>query len=196
MYAPVFHPAMAAVGPVRRALRVRTAFNLLGPLLNPARASRALVGVYSPSVAPLMAAALGRLGVERALVVHSAGMDELTPLAPAIVIEAAGGRAGKPYKLDPRKLGIPSCTVEDLKGGDAALNAAILKDVFGGARGAVADALNLNAGVALAAAGAADGTPEGGVALAQEIQRSGKSGEVLTRWIAASQAAKKREEAK
>ena len=98
MYAPVFHPAMAAVGPVRKALKVRTAFNLLGPLLNPARASRALVGVYSPSVAPLMAAALGRLGVERALVVHSAGMDELTPLAPAIVIEASGGKAGKPYE--------------------------------------------------------------------------------------------------
>lgn len=193
MYAPAFHPAMAAVGPVRRALRVRTAFNLLGPLLNPARASRALVGVYSPSVAPLMAAALGRLGVERALVVHSAGMDELTPLAPAIVIEASGGKAGKPYELDPRKLGIPPCTIEDLKGGDAALNAAILKDVFGGARGAVADALNLNAGVALAAAGAADGTPEGGVALAQEIQRSGKAGEVLKKWIAASQAAKARE---
>lgn len=98
MYAPVFHPAMAAVGPVRKALKVRTAFNMLGPLLNPARASRALVGVWSPSIAPLMAAALGRLGVERALVVHSAGMDELTPLAPAIVIEASGGKAGKPYE--------------------------------------------------------------------------------------------------
>ena len=95
-------------------------------------------------------------------------------------------------RLDPRKLGIPSCTIEDLKGGDAALNATILRDVFGGARGAVADALNLNAGVALAAAGAADGTPEGGVALAQEVQRSGKAGEVLERWIAASQAAKGR----
>ena len=72
------------------------------------------------------------------------------------------------------------------------MNATILRDVFGGARGAVADALNLNAGVALAAAGAADGTPEGGVALAQEVQRSGKAGEVLERWIAASQAAKGR----
>ena len=98
-----------------------------------------------------------------------------------------------PHRLDPRKLGIPPCTIEDLKGGDAALNAAILKDVFGGARGAVADALNLNAGVALAAAGAADGTPEGGVALAQEIQRAGKAGDVLKKWIAASQAAKGRE---
>ena len=93
MYAPMFHPAMAAVAPVRRRSSVRTAFNLLGPLLNPARAQFALVGVYSPSIAPLMASALGRLGVERALVVHSAGMDELTPLAPALVIEAVGGVA-------------------------------------------------------------------------------------------------------
>jgi hypothetical protein len=95
-------------------------------------------------------------------------------------------------RLDPRKLGIPSCTIEDLKGGDAALNATILKDVFGGARGAVADALNLNAGVALAAAGAADGTPEGGVALAQEIQRAGKAGDVLVKWVEASQRAAKK----
>lgn len=185
LYAPTFHPAMAAVAPVRRALKVRTAFNLLGPLLNPARAQFALVGVYSPAIAPLMAAALGRLGVERALVVHSAGMDELTPLAPALVIEAAGGVAGKPYELDPKRLGIPTCTVDDLKGGDAALNAAILRDVFGGARSAVADALNLNAGVALAAAGLA-GTPEEGVALAQETQRAGRAGATLDAWVAVS----------
>ena len=188
MYAPTFHPAMAAVAPVRRALRVRTAFNLLGPLLNPARAQFALVGVYSLSIAPLMASALSRLGVERALVVHSAGMDELTPLAPALVIEAVAGVAGKPYELDPKRLGIPACTVEDLKGGDAALNATILRDVFGGARSAVADALNLNAGVALAAAGLA-ATPEDGVALAQETQRAGKAGGVLDAWVQASTAA-------
>lgn len=84
-------------------------------------------------------------------------------------------------------MGIPSCTIEDLKGGDAKLNASILKDVFGGARGAVADALNLNAGVALAAAGLADGTPEGGVALAQELQRAGKAGDVLKKWVEVSQ---------
>jgi len=188
MYAPVFHPAMGVVAPVRRALRVRTAFNLLGPLLNPARAQFGLVGVYSPAIAPLMAAALGRLGVKRALVVHSAGMDELTPLAPAIVIEAAGGVAGAPYELDPARLGIPKCTIDDLKGGDAKLNASILKDVFGGARNAVADALNLNAGVALAAAGVV-GTPEDGVAAAQEAQRAGRAGDVLGRWVEASWAA-------
>ena len=188
MYAPVFHPAIAAVGPVRKALKVRTAFNILGPLLNPARAQFALVGVYSPSIAPLMASALGALGVERALVVHSAGLDELTPMAPALVIEAAGGVAGTPYELDPARLGIRRCEVADLAGGDAALNASILRDAFGGARSAVADALNLNAGVALAAAGLAP-TPEDGVALAQETQRAGKAGATLAAWVAAAKQA-------
>jgi len=190
MYAPLFHPAIAAVGPVRKALKVRTAFNILGPLLNPARAQFALVGVYSPAIAPLMASALGALGVERALVVHSAGLDELTPMAPALVIEASGGVAGTPYELDPARLGIPRCEVADLAGGDAALNAAILRDAFGGGRGAVADALNLNAGMALAAAGLAD-TPEDGVALAQETQRAGKAGATLEAWVAAATAAAK-----
>ena len=78
---------MKSVSPVRRALKVRTAFNLLGPLLNPAHAQYALVGVYSPSIAPLMAATLLRLGVQKALVVHSMGLDELTPMGPAEVLE-------------------------------------------------------------------------------------------------------------
>jgi anthranilate phosphoribosyltransferase len=189
MFAPVYHPAMAAVGPVRRALRVRTAFNLLGPMLNPAGATHALVGVYSPAVAPLMAGALQRLGVKRALVVHSMGLDELTPMGPADVLEvAAGGGAPRAYVLEPRDLGIPRCEVADLAGGDAALNAAILRDAFGGARGAVADALCLNAGAALAAAGLADDAREG-VAMAQEAQRSGRAGVTLEKWVAVGAAA-------
>jgi len=87
MFASRFNPAMAAVNPTRKALRVRTAFNLLGPLLNPAATPFSLVGVYSPAVAPLMADVLRRLGTRRALVVHSAGLDELTPMAPADVVE-------------------------------------------------------------------------------------------------------------
>jgi anthranilate phosphoribosyltransferase len=94
------------------------------------------------------------------------------------------------YSLEPLDLGIPRCSVEDLKGGDAQLNAQILRDVFGGQRGPVADALNLNAGVALAACQVAR-TPQEGVAMAQEVQRSGKAGHTLDAWIACSQAALK-----
>lgn len=188
MFAPRFHPAMKAVVPVRKALRVRTAFNMLGPMLNPARASYGLIGVYSTSISNLMADALQRMGTKRALIVHSMGMDELTPLGPADVVEVDCTGMRKAYQISPKDFGIPSCTVEDLKGGDATLNARILMDVFGGERGAVADALNLNAGVALAAAEVAS-NPKEGVALAQEIQRSGKAGDVMRKWIQVSQEA-------
>lgn len=188
MYAPRYHPAMSRLRPVRSALRVRTVMNMLGPLLNPAHAGAALVGVYSPDVAPLMAGALSRLGVRRGLVVHSMGLDELTPLGPAEVVELGPDGPGRRYTLDPADLGIPRCEVSDLAGGDAATNAAILRDVFGGARGAVADALNLNAGYALAAAGLAAGPAEG-VAMAAEAQRAGRAADALAAWVAASTAA-------
>ncbi|GBF92438.1 anthranilate phosphoribosyltransferase [Raphidocelis subcapitata] len=187
MFAPRYHPAMKVIRPVRAALKVRTAFNMLGPLLNPAGAEYGLVGVYDTSISQLMADALLRLGVKKALVVHSMGLDELTPMGPADVVEAEAGRPTRRYTLDPKDLGIPRCSVEDLKGGDADLNAKILRDVFGGARGPVADALNLNAGYALAAATVA-GDPREGIAMAQEAQRAGRAGEVLERWAALSQA--------
>jgi anthranilate phosphoribosyltransferase len=90
-----YHPAMKSVVPVRKSLKVRTAFNMLGPLLNPARAAYGLVGVYSMDIAPLMAETLQRLGVRKALVVHSMGLDELTPMGDADVLEvsSAGTRA-------------------------------------------------------------------------------------------------------
>jgi anthranilate phosphoribosyltransferase len=181
------------VRPVRAALKVRTALNMLGPLLNPAHAAYGLVGVYSTSISDLMAGSLLQLGLKKALVVHSAGLDELTPMAPADVVEVVAGVPGlKKYQLDPLSLGIPRCEVEDLKGGDAALNAKILQDVMGGHQGAVADALNLNAGVALAACQVASGPAEG-VVMAQEVQKSGKAATVLSKWIEASKAAAARE---
>eukprot|EP00798_Chlamydomonas_sp_ICE-L_P003253 gene3253-13276_t len=184
MYAPRYHPAMKAVRPVRAALKIRTALNLLGPLLNPAHAAYGLVGVYSTDISELMAGSLLQLGLKKALVVHSAGLDELTPMAPADIVEVeAGVSVTRRYTLDPKDLGIPRCCVEDLKGGDAQLNAQILRDVFGGMRGPVADALNLNAGVALASCKVA-ATPQEGVAMAQEIQRSGAAAGTLEKWIA------------
>ena len=188
MFAPRFHPAMKAVVPVRRALKVRTAFNMLGPMLNPAEASYGLIGVYSTSISNLMADSLQRLGVKKALVVHSMGLDELTPMGPADVVEIAAGAPRRSYQLEPLDLGIARCEVEDLKGGDASVNARILMDVFGGEKGAVADALNLNAGVALAAARVAT-DPKEGVAMAKEAQESGRTGETMRRWIEVSRSA-------
>ena len=129
------------------------------------------------------------MGVKKALVVHSMGLDELTPMGPADVVEVAEGQPRRNYQLEPKDLGIPRCTVEDLAGGDAAVNARILMDAFGGARGPVADALNLNAGVALAAANVAKDAKEG-VAMAQEAQQSGRAGDTMRKWVEASTAAK------
>lgn len=154
-------------------------------MLNPANAPYALVGVYSADLLTLMAETLQRLGMKKALVVNSAGIDELTPCAPADVVEVTPQQILR-YTLSPSSLGLRMCTLEDLKGGNAATNAAILKDAFGGARGAVADALCLNAGVALVAAGIA-ANPAEGVAYALEVQRAGKAGDVLSRWIERSQ---------
>lgn len=191
MYAPRYHPAMAAVRQVRKELGTRTAFNILGPMLNPARASYGLIGVYSNSIGPLMAEALQRLGMQRALVVHSFGLDELTPLGATDVLEVTPAGT-KRYELDPLDMGIKRCEISDLAGGDAAYNARLLMDVFGGERNAIADALNLNAGVALHAAGLVASAQEG-VSRAQEAQRRGDAATVLSKWIEVSQSAARSE---
>jgi len=185
MFAPRYHPAMKAVVPVRKALKVRTAFNILGPMLNPAQVPYALVGVYSQEIQRLMAESLAKLGYTKALVVNSMGIDELTPAGPADVMEVTP-RGVKQYTVSPRDLGIAACELSDLKGGDANVNAQMLRDVFGGGRGPVADALCLNAGFALATAEFA-ASPAEGIAMAQEVQRSGKAAGVLEKWAQTSQ---------
>jgi anthranilate phosphoribosyltransferase len=127
------------------------------------------------------------LGMKKALVVHSMGLDELTPMGPADIVEVTP-RGIKEYSLDPSDVGIPRCEVADLAGGDAKLNAKILMDVFSGVRNAVADALILNAGYALAACEVA-GTPEEGIGMAREAQQSGAAAQTLRAWIETSQAA-------
>lgn len=116
MYAPRYHPAMKRIRPIRSALKIRTIFNILGPMLNPASAAHGLIGVYSPSISKLMAESLLRLGMKKALVVHSMGLDELTPMGPADVVEVTAGSELKHYVLDPLDVGIPRCEVKDLAG--------------------------------------------------------------------------------
>lgn len=181
MFAPRFSPHKKVIKKVRQSLKLVSVFNILGPLLNPAKAKYGLIGVYSPDLMQLMANALQKLSVKKALIVHSLGLDELTPMGPAEVM-AVTQKGVEAYSIDPKDYGIPRCEVKDLAGGDNELNARILLDVFGGETGPVADALNLNAGFALAAYGLTS-TPTEGVSLAQEVQRSGKAGETLSKWV-------------
>jgi anthranilate phosphoribosyltransferase len=126
-----------------------------------------------------------KLGMRKALVVHSMGLDELTPMGPADVVEVSGNEV-REYSLDPLDVGIPRCEVADLAGGDAVENAGILRAVFEGKRGAVADALILNAGYALAACEVAE-SPVKGIEMARAAQESGAAAVTLQKWVEASQ---------
>jgi anthranilate phosphoribosyltransferase len=161
MFAPKFHPAMKHAAAPRREIGVRTVFNVLGPLCNPAGATAQLMGVADPALVEKMAEVLVRLGVRRAMVVHGAdGLDEFTLAGPTTVCEIAGGRVDR-YTVEPGDVGLPGAPAEELAGGSAQDNADVLKSVLCGARGAQRDVVVLNAGAALAVAGAADGLVEG-----------------------------------
>jgi anthranilate phosphoribosyltransferase len=149
LFAPHFHPAAAALAMLRRELGLRTAFNLLGPLVNPARPSHQLCGAFSPEAARKLAPASSALGVGRAFVVHGAGgLDEATPVGPFLLLEATGAGV-REHVLDPRAFGLPPCRPEDLAGGDAAQNAGRLEALLRGERGPLRDALVLNAALVL-----------------------------------------------
>jgi len=185
MFAPGFHPAMKNVVPVRKALGVRTVFNILGPLLNPAGCTRMLIGVYSEPMVDLMARTLHELGVELAMVVHCGGLDELAPIAVATVatVTPDGVAMGT---IDPFVLGFSKCTIEDLKGGNAVENAEILRSVLSGkSSGPVVDTIVLNAGAGLYVAGHASSVREG-CDLAAAAIKAGKPMEVLQKWAACS----------
>src|SRR5271155_1045046 len=156
LYAPNLHPAMKQVQGVRRELRMRTMFNLLGPLTNPARASGQVVGVYALDLVERLAEALSMLGLHRALVVHGLdGLDEVTITGPTRIAEARDGSV-KTYEIDPEEFGMKRSTLEDIAGGDATDNAAIVRDVLSGKKSARRDVVLLNAAAALVAAGRAD----------------------------------------
>ena len=156
LFAPAMHSAMKYVQPARRELRLRTVFNLLGPLTNPAHASAQVVGVYSDDLVEKLAEALSMLGLRRAFVVHgSDGLDEITVTGPTRVAEVRDGQV-RTYEVTPEEFGFTHAPIEAISGGDAAGNAAIIRDVLSGKKSARRDVVLLNAAAALVASGRAD----------------------------------------
>ncbi|MGH9538738.1 MAG: anthranilate phosphoribosyltransferase [Terriglobales bacterium] len=156
LFAPSMHSAMKYVQPVRRELRLRTVFNLLGPLTNPASASAQVVGVYSLDLVEKLAEALSMLGLHRALVVHGLdGLDEITITGPTRIAEVRDG-AVRSYEVTPDEFGLKCARLEDISGGDAAANAAIVTEVLAGKKSPRRDVVLLNAAATLVAAGKAD----------------------------------------
>lgn len=153
LFAPLYHQAMKHAAGPRKELAVRTVFNLLGPLTNPAGAKRQLLGVYDATLLPTVAEVLRELGVERALVVAGEdGLDELTVTGSSQVAELRDGQIST-YEIVPEQFGLRRHSLEDLRGGDASANAAIIREVFAGKRGAARDIVLLNAGAILYLAG-------------------------------------------
>jgi anthranilate phosphoribosyltransferase len=185
LFAPIFHPSFRFAAVPRKELAMRTVFNVLGPLCNPAGAKYQALGVADGKIAGKMADVLMRLGVERAIVFHARdGMDELSVSGPSHVIEIDGHR--KEYELDPRELGLARATSDAMRGGGPEDNARIAREVLGGAAGPRRDVVLLNTAAALRAAGLAKDWKEGLGAGAEAID-SGRAGEVLQRWATISQ---------
>lgn len=160
MFAPLLHPAMKHVGPVRRALGITTIMNILGPLTNPAGARRQVVGVADPGLLKLVPNALRELGHVRALVVHGEpGMDEVSPVGATRVAELANDSV-REYEITPKALGLKAARVEELAGGDPARNAMMIEEVLAGKPGAPRAAVIMNAAAALLVAGVAESWEE------------------------------------
>jgi len=188
LYAPSFHPAMRELGTVRRELGIRTIFNALGPLANPAGASRQLIGVGRPDLVRLLADALAALGSERAIVFHSeAGLDELVPGVPAAGVEVCEGRT-RLWKFDPAELDQAPVRLDELRGGDARENAALLARLLEGEAGPRRETVLLNVAVALVVEGRASGVREG-YALGAEALDRGAAADRFERLKEASRAA-------
>lgn len=186
LYAPLYHPAMKAVGPLRKALGFRTIFNLCGPLTNPAGARAQVIGVLAPSRVLLVARTLVTLGAKRAFIVHGTdGIDELTTTGESIVARVEESEVGeeptlRASRITPEMAGVPRSTLEQFSGGDVATNAALLYDVLTGIPGARREIVLLNAAAALVAAGLAVDLKEG-VAQGAEAIDSGQAAATLAR---------------
>jgi anthranilate phosphoribosyltransferase len=198
MYAPVNHPAMKFVAPVRGKLGVRTCFNILGPMTNAAGAQHAVIGVFHPELLPIMAGALQKVGrVDHAVIIHGCGLDEISPLGPSTILEIKNTAApGEPkvydereFSFDPESIGIPRCELIDLKGGGPEENAEKFRQVLMGGTHSDAkrDSIVLNAGMGCYVYGLTESIEEG-CKLARTTLESGKATDLLQEWIKVSQA--------
>ena len=182
LFAQTYHTAMKYVGPIRKELGIRTIFNILGPLANPAGANLQIMGVYDESMLEPMAKVLSNLGVKRGMVVYGREkLDEISLSAPTSVCQFGGGEY-KSYLITPEEFGFDRCRKEDLLGGTPQENAAITREILSGVQGPKRDAAVLNAAAGLYIAGKAADIREG-VAIAQERIDSGKAMEQLNRFV-------------
>lgn len=184
MFAPQHHPVMAKVAPIRRALGVRTVFNFLGPLTNPAGVQRLLLGVSSAEHLEVLAGALARVGCRHALLVRSdEGMDELSVSSGNTIVEVERGVVQAPYTLTPEECGVQRWALRGLLGGDPATNAFIIRGLLSGAKGAPRDAAVLNAGAGMYVGGAVSSIREG-AQLAATVIDDGRAAKVLEELVA------------
>jgi len=185
LFAPLYHPAMKTLGPLRRALGFRTVFNLVGPLTNPAHARTQVIGVLAPSRVLLVGRTLAMLGAKRAFVVHGTdGIDELTTTGESVVARVEQSESGeielKAARITPEMASLPRATLDQFTGGDVAANKALLYDVLTGIPGARRNVVLLNAAAVLVAAGLAGDLKEG-VALGADVIDSGQAAATLAK---------------
>lgn len=198
-FAQAFHPAMRYVGPVRKDVGVPTVFNFLGPLTNPSRTRYQLVGVSDTTMAPIMANVFGATGSRRAMIIFADdGLDELSVTSPSTVLDVKGDGSGSyelsEWRVDPVELGFAPATMDDLRGGDAAFNAEVIRSVLGGERSARRDIGVLNAAAGLMVAGRVDSL-KAGIPMAEEAIDSGAALRVLDALATTSQAALRQQRA-